>query len=112
MFEATYLLVLAVAALPLALTLLDADRSSRIAFVHRLYRDGAYILAAILAIICLEAGLSVSLEDHWFVELGQSHRFWLSIEYRVRIFLVILLLVGLFVGANLDKSRDLLGRLG
>jgi uncharacterized protein len=102
MFEVTYLFVLAVAALPLALTLLQGDRSNRIAFVHRLYRDGAYILAAILAIICLEAALSVFLEDYWFAELGQSHRFWLSIEYRVGIFLVILLLVGLFVGANLQ----------
>ena len=102
MFQATYLFVLAVAALPLALTLLQGDRSNRIAFVRRLYRDGAYILAAILAIICLEAGLSVSLENYWFAELGQSHRFWLSIDYRVGIFLVILLSVGLFVGSNLQ----------
>ena len=34
-------------------------------------------------------------------ELGQSHRYWLSLEYRVAIFFVVLLLVGLFVGANL-----------
>ena len=34
-------------------------------------------------------------------ELGQSHRYWLSLEYRVAIFLVVLLLVGLFIGANL-----------
>ena len=34
-------------------------------------------------------------------ELGQSHRYWLSLEYRVAIFLVVSLLVGLFVGANL-----------
>jgi hypothetical protein len=47
MFQATYLFVLAVAALPLALILLQGDRSNRIAFVHRLYRDRAYILAAI-----------------------------------------------------------------
>jgi uncharacterized membrane protein (UPF0182 family) len=56
---------------------------------------------AILAVFCLEAALRISLENYWFAELGQSHRFWLSIAYRVGIFLVILCLVGLFVGVNL-----------
>ena len=102
MFEVTYLFVLALAALPMALTLLQGGGGNHIAFVHRLYRDAAYILAAVLGIICLEAALRISLENYWFDELGQSHRFWLSIEYRVGIFLVILLLVGVFVGANLQ----------
>jgi hypothetical protein len=102
MFEVTYLFVLALAALPLALTLLQGSGGNHIAFVHRLYRDTAYILAAILGIICLEAALGISLDNYWFEELGQSHRFWLSIEYRVGIFLVTLLLVGVFVGANLQ----------
>ena len=102
MFQVTYLFVLALAALPLALTLLQGGGGNHIAFVHRLYRDAAYILAAILGIICLEAALGISLDNYWFEELGQSHRFWLSIEYRVGIFLVILLLVGVFVGANLQ----------
>src|SRR5208337_2437502 len=31
----------------------------------------------------------------------QSHRYWLSLEYRVAIFLVVTLLVGMFIGANL-----------
>jgi uncharacterized membrane protein (UPF0182 family) len=101
MFEITYLFVLAVAALPLASTLLQRRGGDHVAFVHRLYRDAAYVLAAALGIVCLEAALGVSLENYWFEELGQSHRFWLSIEYRVGIFLVILLLVGLFVGGNL-----------
>jgi uncharacterized membrane protein (UPF0182 family) len=102
MFEATYLFVLALAALPMALTLLQGGGGNHIAFVHRLYRDAAYILAAVLGIVCLEAALGISLENYWFEELGQSHRFWLSIEYRVGIFLVITLLVGVFVGANLQ----------
>src|SRR5271169_4572710 len=102
MFEATYLFVLALAALPMALALLQAGGGNHIAFVHRLYRDAAYILAAVLGIVCLEAALGISLENYWFEELGQSHRFWLSIEYRVGIFLVITLLVGVFVGANLQ----------
>ena len=101
MFEVAYLFLLAVAAWPLVLTLVYGDRGNRIAFLHRLYRDAAYILAAVLAIICLEAALNISLENYWFAELGQARRFWLSIEYRVSIFLAILLLVGVFFGANL-----------
>ncbi len=101
MFEVAYLLVLAVAAWPLALTLVQGDRGNRVAFLHRLYRDAAYILAAVLAIISLEAGLRISLENYWFAELRQTHRFWLSIEYRVGIFLAFVLFVGVFVGANL-----------
>jgi uncharacterized protein len=102
MFGWSYLFVVALGALPLAATLLQGRGGNHIAFVHRLYRDAAYILAAVLGIICLEAALGISLENYWFEELGQSHRFWLSIEYRVGIFLVVLLLVGLFVGANLQ----------
>jgi hypothetical protein len=101
MYEVIYLFVLALAALPLASTLLQGGRGNHIAFVHRLYRDAAYILAAGLGIIIFEAALGISLENYWFEELGQSHRYWLSLEYRIAIFLVILLLVGLFIGANL-----------
>jgi uncharacterized protein len=101
MFEIAYLFLLAMASLPLAVTLLQGRGGNPIAFVHRLYRDAAYILAAVLAIVCLEAALSISLENYWFAELRQTHRFWLSIEYRAEIFLVILLLVGAFIGVNL-----------
>ncbi len=101
MFDVIYLFVLVWAALPLVRTLRQGGRGDHIAFVHRLYRDAAYILAAVLGIVVLEAALSISLENYWFGELGQSHRYWLSLEYRVAIFLVVLLSVGLFVGANL-----------
>jgi uncharacterized protein len=101
MFEVAYLSVLALAALPLACTLLRGGGGDRIAFVHRLYRDAAYVLAAVVAIIFLEVALDISLENYWFAELGQGHRFWLSVEYRLGIFLVSLFLVGLFIGANL-----------
>ncbi len=101
MFEVIYLSVLALAALPLARTLMQGSGGDRIALVHRLYRDAAYILVAGLAIIGVEVALGISLEIYWFRELGQSHRYWLSLEYRVAIFLVVLLAVGLFVGANL-----------
>ena len=101
MFEIIYLFVLAWAALPLARTLIQGGRGNHISFVHRLYRDAAYILAAVVGIIVFEGALGISLENYWFEELGQSHRYWLSLEYRVAIFLVVSLLVGLFVGANL-----------
>ena len=101
MFEIIYLFVLVLAALPLARTLMQGAGGDRIAFVHRLYRDAAYILAAVLGIIVFEAALRISLENYWFEELGQSRRYWLSLEYRVAIFFVVSLLVGLFVGANL-----------
>jgi uncharacterized protein len=100
MFEITYLFVLVLAALPLALTILRGSRD-HVAFVHRLYRDAAYILAAVVGIICFEAALSISLENYWFGELSYGHRFWLSIEYRVAIFLVTFLVIGLFLAANL-----------
>ena len=101
MFDIIYLFVLVWAALPLVRTLMQGGGGSHIAFVHRLYRDAAYILGAAIGIVVFEAALGISLENYWFGELGQSHRYWLSLEYRVAIFLVVLLLVGLFVGANL-----------
>jgi hypothetical protein len=86
---------------PLARTSLQASRDNQIAFVHRLYRDAAYLFVAVFGIICLEIALHISFENYWFDELGQSHRFWVSIEYRVGIFLAILVLVGVFLSVNL-----------
>src|SRR3974390_2493525 len=106
MFEIAYLSVVVLAALPLAGSLLRRGAGEAIS-VHRLYRHAAYIAIAILAVVCFDAALRISLENYWFAELNQSHRFWLSLEYRVGIFLVIVFLVGLFVGVNLW----LLGRL-
>jgi uncharacterized protein len=102
MFWTFYLLVLALAALPLGFTLLQGSGGNHVAFVHRLYRDAAYILAAVLGIICFETALRISLENYWFTELGQGRRFWLSVEYRLIIFLVTLLAAGLFLGVNLQ----------
>lgn len=64
----------------MARTLMQGGSGNHIAFVHRLYRDAAYILAAVLGIIYLEAALGILLENYWFGELGQSDRFWMSIE--------------------------------
>ena len=101
MFEVIYLFIIVCAGFPLARTLMQGAGGNHIAFVHRLYRDAAYILAAALGIVLFEAALDISLENYWFEELGQSHRYWLSLEYRMAIFVVVSLLVGLFVGANL-----------
>jgi len=54
MFEIIYLFVIVLAALPLARTLMIGAGGKHIAFVHRLYRDAAYILAAVLGIIALK----------------------------------------------------------
>ena len=108
MFQVIYLSALALAALPLVRTLLQASGGNHIALVHRLYRDAAYILFAVLTIVCLEAALGISLENYWFGELGQTRRFWLSLEYQTGIFLIMLLLVGLFLGVNLKALSRLL----
>src|SRR5262245_2224226 len=61
-----------------ALTLLSERGEDHAAFVRRIYRNAAYILAALLGIFFFEAALRISLENYWFTELGQSHRYWLS----------------------------------
>ncbi len=68
MFKTIYLFVIAWAALPLVRTLVQGRGGNHIAFVRRLYRDAAYILAAVLGIIIFEAALGISLENYWFEE--------------------------------------------
>jgi len=102
MFLTGYLLLIFLAALPLIRTFLrERGGDSRIVFLHRLYRDFAYIAAAILTIICFEAALTISLQNYWFGELGQRHRYWLSLGLRSGIFFTIFFSVGLFAGFNL-----------
>jgi hypothetical protein len=74
-FLSAYIALVLVAALPLARTLSTgkAGRPGAI-FLRRLYRDFAYIAAAVLAVICFAAALTISLQNYWFGELGQSHR--------------------------------------
>ena len=101
MFQLGYLCVIAFAASATGPHVPTASRDNQIAFVHRLYRDTAYLLVAVFGIICLEIALHISFENYWFDELGQSRRFWVSIEYRAGIFLAILVLVGVFLSVNL-----------
>ncbi len=58
MFTTGYLLILLAAAVPLARTFLSESSGNRVALLHRLYRDAAYVLAAILGIICFEGAAS------------------------------------------------------
>ncbi|HLX15001.1 MAG TPA: UPF0182 family protein [Bradyrhizobium sp.] len=109
MFQFGYLVLIFFAAFPLGRTFLSQRAGvSPVVFAHRLYRDLAYIAAAVLGVICLEAALNVSLQDFWFDELGQRYRYWLALGLRVGIFTTVLVSVGLFVGCNLSiLSRPL-----
>ena len=102
MFLTAYVALVLLAALPLARTFLTGrgGRAS-VVFLHRLYRDLAYIAAAVLAIICFETALNISLQNYWFGELGQRYRYWLALGLRLGIFFTALVSVGVFVGFNL-----------
>ena len=102
MFLFGYVLLVLLAALPLGRTFLkERGSGSPVVFLHRLYRDLAYIAAAVLAIICFEATLNISLQNYWFEELGQRYRYWLALGLRLAIFFTVLVSVGVFVGYNL-----------
>ena len=61
MFQFGYLFLVLFAALPLGRTFLSAQSGgSQVAFAHRLYRDLAYIAAAVLGIICFETVMTIS----------------------------------------------------
>ena len=102
MFLTVYVALVLFAPFPLARTLLMWEgRRASVALLHRLYRDLAYIAAAVLAIICFETALTISLQIYWFGELGQRYRYWLALGLRLGIFITLLLSVGVFVGYNL-----------
>jgi uncharacterized protein len=102
MFQFGYLFLILLAALPLGRTFLNGrGNDSPVVFVHRLYRDLAYIAAAVLGIICFEAAMTISLQNYWFDELGQRYRYWLALGLRAGIFVTVLFSVGIFVGCNL-----------
>ena len=102
MFLTAYVALVLFAAFPLARTLLMWEgRRASVALLHRLYRDLAYIAAAVLAIICFETALTISLQIYWFGELGQRYRYWLALGLRLGIFITLLLSVGVFVGYKL-----------
>lgn len=102
MFLTGYLALILFAALPLIRTLSTGRAGeARVLFLHRIYRDCAHIAAAVLFIICFETALNISLQNYWFVGLGQRHRYWLALGLRLGIFSTILVLAGIFGGYNL-----------
>src|SRR3984893_12684493 len=102
MFQFGYLFIVLFAALPLRRTFLSAQSGgSQVAFAHRLYRDLAYIAAAVLGIICFETVMTISLQNYWFEELGQRYRYWMSLGLSTGIFVAVLVSVGIFIGCNL-----------
>jgi len=102
MFLTAYVALVLLAALPLARTLLTGRGGrSGVIFLHRLYRELAYIAAAVVAIIGFEMALTISLQNYWFSELGQPYRYWLALGLRTGIFLSLLISVGAFIGINL-----------
>src|SRR5277367_884559 len=101
MFLFGYVLLILLAALPLVRTLLNERGGSAVVLLHRLYRDLAYITAAVLGIICFETAMAIALQNYWFDELGQRYRYWLALGLRVGIFVTVLFSVGIFVGLNL-----------
>jgi uncharacterized protein len=102
MFQSGYILLVLLAAAPLILTLLKGrDGGAPLTFLHRIYRDFAYIAAAVVAIIFFETALNISLQNYWFGELGQRYRYWLALGLRLGIFFTVLVSVGIFLGFNL-----------
>jgi uncharacterized membrane protein (UPF0182 family) len=101
MFALSYLILVLVGALPLAMTVLQGNPPS-IAFIHRIYRDLAYIAIVVVAIIALETVFTIALQNYWFGELGQQYRYWFALGLRVAIFAAVLVFGGLFAAFNLQ----------
>ncbi len=105
MFALTYLIVVFLAALPLMQTILrQRGKPQSIAFIHRIYRDLAYIAVAVIAILGLEAIFEVTLQNYWFAELGQKYRYWFALGLRAAIFAAVFVFGGLFIGLNLRAA--------
>jgi uncharacterized membrane protein (UPF0182 family) len=102
MFVVGYLILLAISAIPLALTLSRRGAAGpSVDLAHSIYRDMAFIGAALVAIAAIELALRISLEVYWFSELGQSYRYWFALGLQAAIFAAVFVVGGLFVGLNL-----------
>ncbi|MGC2415881.1 MAG: UPF0182 family protein [Stellaceae bacterium] len=102
MFAVSYLILVLLAALPLTMTVLqNRGNPPSIAFIHRIYRDLAYVAGMIIAIIAMEMIFTIALQNYWFDELGQQYRYWFALGLRVAIFVSILAFGGLFTAFNL-----------
>ena len=105
MFGLSYLIIVLIAALPLTLTVLqNRGNPPSIAFIHRIYRDLAYIVVVVVAIIAIETIFTIALQNYWFSELGQQYRYWLALGLRVAIFATVFVFGGLFIAFNLRSA--------
>ena len=102
MFGLSYLIVILAAALPLVITIArQQGNPPSLAFLHRVYRDLAYIAVAIVAIVVIETIFTIALQNYWFDELGQQYRYWFALGLQVAIFAAIFAFGGLFIAFNL-----------
>jgi uncharacterized protein len=102
MFALSYLILVLLAALPLALTVWqNHGNPPSVAFIHRVYRDLAYVAIVIVAIIAFETIFAVALQNYWFGELGQQYRYWFALGLQVEIFATVFVFGGLFIALNL-----------
>jgi uncharacterized membrane protein (UPF0182 family) len=105
MFALGYLILILAAATPLVRTLVEnRGAPASVPFLHRVYRDLAYIAAAVIAILLLEVVFTVSLQNYWFSELGQSYRYWFAFGLRAAIFGTVFVFGGLFIALNLRAA--------
>ena len=105
MFVLSYLIVVLIAALPLTLTVLqNRGNPPSITLIHRIYRDLAYIVVVVVAIIVIEAIFTIALQNYWFGELGQQYRYWLALGLRAAVFGVVFIFGGLFIAFNLRSG--------
>jgi uncharacterized membrane protein (UPF0182 family) len=105
MFALSYLMLVLIAALPLAMTVLqNRGNPPSLAFVHRIYRDLAYIAIVVVGIIAIETIFAIALQNYWFGELGQQYRYWLALGLHVAIFATVFVFGGLFIAFNLRSG--------
>jgi len=100
MFASVYLVAVALAAAPLMAAVLRLTPGQTLS-MHQLYGHLLRIAGVVLAIILLEVAFDISLQNYWFAELGQQYRYWLVLGVRFGMFVAVVVVVGLFTGANL-----------
>ncbi len=110
MFTLLYLALLTVSVVPLTRTALrglrlkdEFDEAECRVYMRQLRVSATQTAVLLCAIVALIGAINISADAYWFQELGQSDRFWRVLTYECGIFAVSLVVVGLFLGANLGQ---------